>query len=222
MITSYLGHAVDKDWLASTVRDLGVLTLAFGERERATRHPDGVRPETVTTHTVMLGLIACSLGDRINASLPAGHPARLNLGIVAQLVLVHDLPEVYADDTSTLRLLTAEQLAEKTAREAAASARITRQFGDVLPWLSLTLGAYEAGTCHEVDYVWGCDKLCPKPTHIANGCAVPRAAGVTVAELTHRYAVQRGQMMDRCRQWPALIAVYDRLVEEELEALRCD
>jgi hypothetical protein len=206
-----LGQPVDVDELASTVRDLGVLVLDFGLVPRATFHQDGVTSETDTTHTVMLGLLACALAERIGG---------LDVGAVAQLALVHDLPEVYADDTPTLRLPTAEQSAAKRQREHDAWTRITRQFGHALPWVSLTIGFYDCQASREARFVWGVDKITPKVTHIANGCATPRAQGVGVDELVARYAVQRGEMVQRCGEWPALIAVYDRLVEEEIETLR--
>ena len=52
----------------STVADLeldiaiqiAAVAMRFGEIERATQHPDG-RPESDTTHTVMLGLVALEL-----------------------------------------------------------------------------------------------------------------------------------------------------------------
>lgn len=208
---SLLGEPVDTDELASTVRDLGVLALDFGQVRRATFHQDGETPETDTTHTVMLSLIACALAERIGG---------LDIGVVAQFALVHDLPEVYAQDTSTLRLPTAEQQAAKKQREHEAWARIARTFGRVLPWVPKTIAFYDGRSCREADFVWGVDKVTPKVTHIANGCATPRALHVTVDELTARYAVQRVEMVQRCGEWPELIAVYDRLVEEELETLR--
>jgi 5'-deoxynucleotidase YfbR-like HD superfamily hydrolase len=208
---SLLGDPVDTDDLASTVRDLGVLALDFGRVPRATFHQDGETPESDTTHTVMLGLLACALAERIGG---------LDLGAIAQFALVHDLPEVHAQDTSTLRLPTAEQQAAKKQREQDAWARIARQFGRVLPWVAQTIAFYDGRSCREADFVWGVDKITPKVTHIANGCATPRAAGVTAGELAERYAVQRAEMVRRCGEWPALIAVYDRLVEEELEVLR--
>lgn len=202
---------VDIDELVASVQDLGVLALDFGRVQRVTFHQDGVTPETDTTHTVMLVLLACALAERIGG---------LDVGAVAQLAAVHDVPEVYALDTSTLRLPTAEEHAAKVARERVASARITRRFIETLSWLPLNLYMYEHQTEREARFVWGVDKICPKITHIANGCVTPRAQGVGADELADRYDHQRVQMLDRCGEWPVLIDVYDRLVEEELRVLR--
>ncbi len=202
---------VDHDELASAVRELGVLALDFGLVPRATFHQDGRTTETDSTHTVMLGLIACALAERIGG---------LDVGLVAQLALGHDVPEVYTRDTSTLRLLTDDQRVAKRQREHNAWVRIVRRFGDVLPWLPLTIRGYEQRLCPEADFVWGVDKITPKITHIANGCATPRAEGVTADELAARYVVQRAEMVERCGAWPSLIAIYDRLVGQELDTLR--
>lgn len=214
---SYLGDPVHPDELRRVVRDLGVLALDFGQVNRATYHPDGVTPESDTTHTVMLGLLACALAERIDRDL--------NVGAVAQLALVHDLPEAYAGDTPTLRLPTAWQQADKEQREEYARGQLAREFGNVLPWIPLTVNFYEGRTCPEADFVWGVDKICPKITHIANGGATLKKIGMGVAdlpELVERYRVQRDQMQDRCGRWPALLRLYDLLVEEELDTLRAE
>ena len=56
---------------------LARISLAFGRVDRATRHEDGLRPETDTDHTVMLGLIACEFA-----------PAHLDRAKVAAFALV--------------------------------------------------------------------------------------------------------------------------------------
>lgn len=220
MVTTFSGDAVDTDWLTTVVRDLGVVALKFGTVERKTRHPDGKRLETDTTHTVMLGLIACGLAERINDALPAGSPDRLDVGLVGQYVFVHDLNEVYADDTSTLRLPTEVQAAAKQAREAVAFGQLEAQFAAVLPWVPLTIRSYERGMSGEALFVRGVDKIMPKITHVENGAIVPYEDGMSVAELAERYRVQRGQMVGWCGRWPVVIDLYDHLVAAELEALR--
>jgi 5'-deoxynucleotidase YfbR-like HD superfamily hydrolase len=72
---------------------LARISLAFGRVERATKHEDGVRPETDTDHTVMLGFVACELA-----------PQRLRRPLVAAYSMVHDMKEVYAGDTQTLTI----------------------------------------------------------------------------------------------------------------------
>ena len=98
---------------------LARIALAFGRIERATRHEDGVRPETDTDHTVMLGLIALELA-----------PAHLNRARIAAFALVHDLVEVYAGDAQT-RVISPEAQAAKRTREDAAQARLVAELGEI-------------------------------------------------------------------------------------------
>lgn len=72
--------------LATAVVDLGRLALRFGLVERGTFHPDGVTPETDTTHTVMLAVVGCALAER--------HLPDLDRGRVAEFVLVSCLAQV--------------------------------------------------------------------------------------------------------------------------------
>lgn len=218
--TTFLGEPVSADQLASTVRDLGMLALLLGETPRITFHADGNTVETVTTHTVMVAWLACSLAERINAALPPGDPRRLDVGLVAIKALVHDAPELYAGDTPTLRLPSGEQAAAKHAAEFASLERIDDEVGAVLPWLVQMVRGYEARSSQEDDFVWAVDKISPKVTHIANGCATPLAQGVGPAELAARYTVQREQIVARAGRWPIIVLIYDRLVWEELEVLR--
>src|SRR6266550_2347186 len=108
---------------------LARLSLRFSRVDRLTRHEDGVRLETDSDHTIMLSLIACSLASKY---LP-----HLNTGLLAQLSLVHDLPEAYAVDTPTLRI-TAEEREAKHERELAAIDRIWNEFWRT-PWLSFNI-----------------------------------------------------------------------------------
>ena len=142
--------------LAQAMR-LARISLAFGRVERATRHEDGIRPETDTDHTVMLGLVACELA-----------PPELKRPKVAAFSLVHDIVEVYADDTQTL-VISPEGLAAKKAREDAARARITEELG-AGSWLSEMLSAYEQQVEPEARFVRLVDKILPKLTHAFNGC----------------------------------------------------
>ena len=91
---------------------LTALTLRLGTIERATRHPDGLRPESDTTHSCMLALLAIALAPQ--AAVP------LDAGLLAQLALVHDLAEAYAGDVNTAGGLDAAGREKKERREQAA------------------------------------------------------------------------------------------------------
>lgn len=119
---------------ANKIIELGRLCLQFGRVNRATYHEDGIRPETDTDHTVMLGVITCAYA--------AAYDPRLDLGLVAQFALVHDLVEVYAGDTNTLLpRLHADNAASTTkeARETAALNQIRVEFDATFPWLAATI-----------------------------------------------------------------------------------
>lgn len=137
---------------------LARLALAFGRVERLTRHEDGVRPETDSDHTVMLGLLAGELA-----------PPHLDRGRVAAFALVHDLKEVYADDTQTL-VISPEALAAKQVREETAGVRLTAELGEG-SWLAGLLAAYERQQEPEARFVRLMDKVAPKLAHALNGCA---------------------------------------------------
>lgn len=149
--------------LARAMR-LARISLAFGRVERATRHEDGVRVETDTDHTVMLGLVACELA-----------PPHLDRAMVAAFALVHDLPEAdpNAGDTQTLTI-TPEGMAAKRAREDAARVRITADLG-AGSWVAEMMATYEQQQEPEARFVRLLDKVLPKLTHVFNGCIAAQA-----------------------------------------------
>jgi len=157
---------------------LAQISLAFGRVERATRHEDGVRVETDTDHTVMLGLVACELA-----------PPSLDRAKVAAFAIVHDLTEVYAGDTQTLTI-TPEGMAAKHAREDAARTRLAGELGEG-SWIAETLAVYEVQREPEARFVRLLDKVLPKLTHAFNGCAAAlpltdRAGFVEAHDRQHR------------------------------------
>ncbi len=199
--------------LAPDVVALGELALLLGRRDRSSLHPDGVTPESVTDHTVMLSLVAPALAAALRPDL--------NTGLVAEYCIVHDLVEAHAGDTSTLRLPTDTQKADKERREQDAQNRINRRFAGRFPWLTFRLAAYEARTDAEARWVRAVDKAVVKVTHILNDCAAPRAALMTVDELTKRYAAQYTELFGPAgyaRDFPELAEVYLDLIDMEITA----
>lgn len=190
--------------LATRMVDLGNIALAFGRIERATFHPGGRRRETDTDHTVMLGLVACALASEF---FP-----QLDVGLVAQYALTHDLPEVYAGDTNTLRLQGVAATAEKEQRERAATNRLHIELSDAYPWVAHAVRSYQQQNTAEKVFVWAVDKLIVKTTHILDNGAAFRAAGATVAELTERFDRQRDEIRERAAQFPMLADLHAILV----------
>lgn len=201
----------DSQTTADAVIDMGRLALDFGRVDRITYHPDGVTPESDTDHTVMLGIVACALSDQ--------HFPHLNIGLVAQYALVHDLVEVYAGDTPTLRMPSADAKAAKEQREQDAYRRIQKQFVKTMPWLPILIGGYEAKATPEARFVKALDKLLPKITHLLNGAVTIRKEGVSTAELTERYEHQIGEMQAYAADFPELFELRAELVSRVLSTL---
>lgn len=149
--------------------ELGKLILAFGRVERATHHEDGVRKETDTDHTVMLGIMAPAFAQ---VFVP-----NLDRGLIAQFALVHDFVEVYATDTPTFRIMSDADKKEKQERENAALVRLKKEFETVFPWITDTIEQYERLDTAEARFVKLFDKVLPKIVHILNDGATARELG---------------------------------------------
>jgi putative hydrolase of HD superfamily len=187
---------------SNSVVSLGRIALAFGRVNRITYHPDGTTPESDTDHTVMLGLIACALAAGTD----------LDVGLVAQYALVHDLVEVYAGDTATLQALSADDKADKAQREWDAFCRIAEEFGGDLPWVPEIIAKYEARIGPEARFVKALDKLMPKVTHILNDLATIREQGVSPEALKSRYDLQVEELREYAADFPDLFELREDLV----------
>lgn len=195
--------------LADKLVDLARLSLLFGRVDRITFHEDGKRPESDTDHTVMLGLAACALAKEAGG---------LDVGLVAQFALVHDLVEAHAGDMPTLRALTSDRKAEKKANERAAFERIMREFGLDLPWIDRTIAEYERQQWREARFVRALDKLMPKLTHLLNGGVTLRAEGMSAGELRARYDLQEQELLAYADDFPVLMDLRAELVGRVLVA----
>lgn len=156
---------------------IAALALRFARVERATRHEDGVRPETDSDHSIMLALVACDMA-----------PAGLSKARIAEYAIVHDLVEAYSGDVQTLTINDAGR-AEKEERERAAMARIRAELG-YDSWIVRKLASYEAQVEREARYVRLMDKVLPKLTHLFNGCCAAakltdRAGFIAAHEAQH-------------------------------------
>ena len=149
---------------------LADLALRLGAVNRATLYPDGVTPESDTDHTVMLALMACAVAS--------AHPELgLNIGLVCQFAVVHDLPEAWAGDTDSFFTAATGHAPGKAEREAAAVKRINRDCAE-WTWLRAMMYRYERQEEPEARFVRYMDKVCPPLTNTLNGGAAIRARGV--------------------------------------------
>ncbi len=170
MIQEDNGCVLTNEAVEKTI-ELGRLLLQFGLTVRATHHEDQETRETDTTHTVMLGIMACAYAD-----VYARH---LDKGKIAQYALAHDLAEVYPGDTPTLGMKDQVLMKEKEEREALALCRIKKEYDAVYPWISRTIDEYETLSSAEARYVKVFDKVLPKIVHILNKGVTVRALGHT-------------------------------------------
>lgn len=153
---------VTKEEYEEGMLKLGKLVFDFAKVHRAVYHDDGVTPESDTDHTVMVGVIACSLADALYKDL--------DIGKVARYALVHDIVEVYAGDTSTFNI-SATGRKEKEHKEKRALQLIEDQFSSVYPWLPREIAHYEAKEDKEARFVKSVDKLMTHITHRLNNDA---------------------------------------------------
>ncbi|MBU0749924.1 HD domain-containing protein [Patescibacteria group bacterium] len=147
--------------IAKACTDLGALAFRFAAINRVTHWPDLTTLESDTDHTVMLGLVACSVASK--------HAPHLDVGLIAQFSLVHDLVEAYAGDTNTFGGLSEAAVADKEEREAAALQRIRTEFGNTLPWVPDMIEQYESLATPEARFIKTLDKCMPKITRLLNG-----------------------------------------------------
>ncbi|HUD06297.1 MAG TPA: HD domain-containing protein [Candidatus Saccharimonadales bacterium] len=125
------------------------LVIPFYHIERDMVIPGTIRrDETDAEHSWSLAFLACSIASQIDPEL--------DLGLIAQLAIVHDIPEVYASDISVWD--SADKLAKKKQNEVAAQQSIAERFSH-LPWISSTIETYERQDTKEAKFVYALDKL---------------------------------------------------------------
>lgn len=185
---------------------LARLCLRFGRTMRATYHEDGERLESDTDHTVMLGIMATAFA--------AEFAPRLDRGKIAQFALIHDLAEVYAGDTPTYGIMSAEAIAEKDAREKAGTERIRKEYDAIFPWIGESMEEYERLDTPEARFVKTFDKIMAKLVHVLNDGATARKLGHTEASTREFHDHQAGKIRASYAQdQPEAMALLDAVRE---------
>jgi len=168
---------------------LSELILPFYEVERdmlLPSQPKGKRRnENDAEHSWSVAMLACSLAPHIDSTL--------DIGIVSQFAIVHDLVEVYADDTSVWADDAALDL--KEGNEAEALKKIKAKFSH-FPWLIDALEKYEKQDSNEALYVRAIDKYIALCIRFMDGGEFYRKQGITkkafdAALVSHRKKAQR-------------------------------
>lgn len=163
---------------------------------RATRAPD-LRPETDVEHSMMLAMLVVELC-----------PPGIDRNKAVVLAVLHDLPEVYAGDTNTIRASAAD-LAGKAERERHAVERLRTEVPGLVPLID----EYEAQESLEAMFVRILDKVTPKITHYLNNCASIKAQGMTLSDLAERHRTQHEEMVARYGHVPELRSTLELLRE---------
>lgn len=185
--------------------DIGKLVLTFARVNRTTYHEDGTTPESDTDHTVMVSVCACALANKLYKEI-------LDIGLVAQFAIVHDLVETYALDTDSFGLGDKEKK-EKEDREHRAFLRIQTEFKNVYPWLPQTIQLYERLDTKEARFVKTVDKCMTKITHILNKGIYFKERGLSRDQMWQDYQTMvRGAEVKYGKEFPEVIAFIDELI----------
>ena len=144
-------QGVTDDYVNALI-DLGSFIFDFAKIMRATHMDAEGTPESDTTHTVMLSVMACAVASKL-------HP-EYDLGKVAHYALVHDLVEVYAGDVITINYNEVDKTM-KAREERAALEKINERFAGNFDWISETIEAYEKLEDPEARFVKALDKSMP-------------------------------------------------------------
>lgn len=131
---------------------LGDLTVKFADIHRVTLYSDG-HYENDAEHSFHLALSAVEIA--------ANYHPELDVGLVSQFSIVHDLPEVHAGDSPSFKR-TKEAEALKERQEAAALKRLLKELP---PHTANLLKRYEEQVEPEARFVRLIDKLLPPVIH---------------------------------------------------------
>lgn len=106
------------------------------------------RHENVAEHSFMLAPLSCALAKELDGSL--------DLGIVAQFALAHDIVEVYTGDTTVWA--SKKELEAKYTKEMSSLRRIAHE-QQAFPWIARTVETYERRDTPEARFVYALDKI---------------------------------------------------------------
>jgi 5'-deoxynucleotidase YfbR-like HD superfamily hydrolase len=128
---------------------LKVIVLPFQQIKRTIPLPIGDRPwENDAEHSWSVSFLVCALAPEIDEAL--------DVGLICQFAIVHDLVEIYADDTSIFRD-DESTIHTKEEREEKALEKITHEFAS-FPWIAQIISRYERKDTDEALFVYSLDK----------------------------------------------------------------
>lgn len=195
------------------ILELCSFLLDFGKVERITCHQDGKTRESDTDHTVMISVLACAIAKKLYNDL--------DVGLIAQFALVHDLVEVYAGDTPTLVEANENFIRQKDDREKISKQKIESRFSFEFPWIFKTITKYEELDTKEALFVKCIDRIVPKITVYLNKAKYLNDNKIaTRQQAKETYDKQRIQMNLWAKEFPELLEIWEYFVDEELKLLK--
>jgi putative hydrolase of HD superfamily len=158
--------------------------------------------ENDAEHSWSLAVLACSLAPHIDT--------KLDIGLVCQFAVVHDLAEAYCGDVSVWA--DDSMLDSKEEREAASLEIIYKNFAH-FEWLVNALKAYEAGDTDEARYVRAVDKYIALCTRFLDDGEYYHEIGLTKEKFNKKLIIHRKKA-----HLHAGVAEYYELIRAEYDA----
>jgi len=189
---------------ASITLELGSLAMRFARIERTPRYQDGER-ENDAEHSYMLALVAPELADNL-------YPGLMDLGLISQYAIAHDLIELKTGDVATFHI-DESCLAQKEQSEQAA---LESLLATLPPHTQKIVAAYEAQHDRESRFVRAVDKNLPVITDIygAGKRVMNEDYGVHTSKNLHdAYENLRTRMNNRFSEFTAVVSDYELLSE---------
>ncbi len=194
------------------ILEVASLILDFGKVHRKTLHQDGERVETDTDHTVMVGILGASIANRLYKDL--------DIGLITQFALVHDLVEVHAGDTDTLTGVSEDSQRLKEEREIIALRKLEESFGKDFSWIHETIDKYERLDTKEARFVKVLDKIMPKLTVVLNNAASINNRSIPRSEVEKTFDFQRVRVREWAYDMPELVDLWEYFVTKELDLIK--
>ncbi|MGC9599402.1 MAG: HD domain-containing protein [Minisyncoccia bacterium] len=163
--------------------------------ERRNRISGGKRPESSAEHSYDLALWAVVLSQDL--------PRSLDLLRTLELILAHDLVEIYAGDTFLFDH--AARRSKKAREDAAAKKLFGRLPSDLMKKFHRLWAEFEAGRTKEAKVAISIDRLQPMLQGLASGTPPWKKHGITEAEL-QKY--KRAYMLHDKN----ILTIYERLL----------
>lgn len=189
---------------AETALQLGSLAIEFSRVERVPRYDEESR-ESDVEHSFMLALVASELARSL-------YPGQLDVGLVSQYAVVHDLIEIMTGDKATFHY-SAEDMAQKEIDEHAALNALLERLP---PHTRQLLADYELQLDPEARFVKAVDKLLPVVVDILGpGQKVMNEDYDvhTTDQLIASHQKLHGRIAEKFKEFPEVVSAHGLLCE---------